>query len=302
MKRSFLILASVVILSIMFCACTKAEARSDIANLKPTEATQQATEKATEKLTEKVTEKPTQPPTEQETTPTQPPTDAVKRNSNTDELITDFEYISKKRNSALSYKDCSYDDIVTCYIKNDTNSQNMHYIVDLKNGKIYSAKSPNRWYAVEDYPCVKDLTIQEIKDIKNAIKNANTQGWQAKETGNNANCNRLSTIQLEYKNGAVEEHSVACCGCGTIEGYKSIVKLIAQLSGNNQCSRCGKVHQVCNNCGRVHEVCNRCGKVHTACSNHQVCNTHNGCGCHTHHHHHHHHHYTTVYCYEYTYC
>lgn len=290
MKKSILILATALMLGIILSACTNADAGNDTENTQATEATQ-ATQQATEEVTEKPTEMSTQPPTQAETTPTQPPTDAVKRNGNTDEQLDNFEYMSKNRISGLSYKGCSYDDIVTCYIKNDTNSQNMHYLVDFKNGKIYSAKNPGRWYATGDYPCVKDLTIQQTKDIRNIIRNADTQSWQAEDKGVNGCCNRLSTIIIEYKNGAVEEHKVACCGCGTAQGFKDILQTICNLADNNQCSRCGKVHEVCNNPNHNHGVCD----------NQHVCNAY--CGCNNHHHHHTHTHYCyTVYCYEYTYC
>lgn len=265
MKRSFLILETALLLGVIISACTNANTGNDTENTDTTEPTQ-ATQQATEEVTEMPTVAPTQPPTQAVTTPTEPPTDGVKRNSNTNESVTNFEYMSTNRISGLSYKDCSYDDIVTCYIKNDTNSQNMHYLIDFKNGKIYSAINPNRWHAVEDYPCIRDLTIQEIKDIKNIIKEANTQSWQAENKGANNCCNRLSTIILEYKNGAVEQHSVACCGCGTIQGFNYIVNMVAQLANNNQCERCGNVHEIWDN-QAVYDCYGVCGNSYH-CHNH----------------------------------
>ncbi len=279
MKKSFFISISVMLFLIILCSCANAQVGNDTENTQPTENTQ-ATEVATQEVT--------QPPTEE--VATEPPTDPVKKNSNTYDIITSFEYLSDNKIQELSYQNNSYDDVLTCYIKYDNSNQTMHYLVDIKGAKLYWGTSPNRWYATEDYPCKKDLSVQEITKIINAIKSANTQSWP--KNSQKESCKKVNTIRLEYKNGAVEEHNTSCKGCGSIQNYQSIVDTICQIANSAPCS----------NCGNVHTVCNRCGNIHAVCSVHNGC----GCGCncnqHYHYYYHHHHHYQYTVCYQYTYC
>ncbi|MEE0264663.1 MAG: hypothetical protein UD936_03460 [Acutalibacteraceae bacterium] len=231
MKRLFLISASVVLMCAVLCSCGNAD--------ESTEAETQATEKKKEKPTEAPTESATEevitiytdPEDEEEVLPY----DDVPQNWNSDEEITDFEYMTLEKGPDWEFDVSDYDGILTCYIKNDLNpdKQTMHYLVDLKMGKIYFSSNPGDCYSVDDYSDEKELDDQDIAEIKTAIRGAEVQTWKDEETGDNPNCGDVSIIALEYSTGEIERHSVVCLECGGLKEFKTVVNKISQITDND---------------------------------------------------------------------
>ena len=297
MRKSFLIFAGAMLFIVIVMICLLGDNKEEhkiIETDQQTEETASSTEKATEKATQKATQKSTdsatQPATEEvltvytdfEDEEFESDDDGVAKNSNTNEQITDFKYLSEDKNSGSSADSGSYDDILTCYIKDsaDPNSEVTHYIIDLKLGKLYFASKPSRWYNIDDYSDELDLTDDEILDIIDSIANAGTQGWSASDTGSDKGCDRFSTITLEYANGAIEKHSVACLGCISLDGFNNIADTVARIAKGTTCEKCGKLHLEGESCDQAEG------------SDAQA----EGDGEATHHHHHYYHH--TVYTYE----
>ncbi len=247
MRKSYLIFAGamLVIMIVIFCFMGNDEKEHKIIEAtrpteEPTSATQQATQQATSSATEEATEELITIYTDFEDEFASS-SDGVVKNSNTNEQVTNFKYLSQAQNSLVNGNS---EDAITCYIKDslNSNSDTTHYLIDLKMGIIYFSSNPSRWYEIEDYSDEKDLSDQEISDIIDAINNANTQNWQELETGENSGCDRFSTISLEYTNGAQEKHKVACLGCVTLDGFNNIVDTVARIAKGYKCEKCGEIH------------------------------------------------------------
>lgn len=295
MRKSFLIFAGAMLVIVIVMVCLLGNDKEEheiIETGQQTEETSSSTEKATQKSTEKSTQTSTSSATEEVLTVYTDfedeefaSDDGVAKNSNTNEQIIDFKYLSEAQNTSSSAVSASYDDILTCYIKDcaDPNSEVTHYIIDLKLGKLYFASKPSRWYNIDDYSDELDLTDDEIWDIIDAIANAGTQGWSASDTGSDKGCDRFSNITLEYANGAIEKHSVACLGCISLEGFNSIADTVAKIAKGYTCEKCGETHVEGESCEDSEE--NEGSEAQAE-----------GDGEAGHHHHHYYHH--TVYTYE----
>ena len=231
-------LLSVVLLCVVLCSCGKnKEEGNEKAETQATEPT-----KATEKKRERPTLAPTEGATEEilivyedEEDESDSPFADVDKNSSTDDEITDFEYLSQEQDAEWAFGDDTYDDILTCYIKDRLEpNQTMHYLIDLKTGTIYFSSNPGNWYSVNDYSDDEVLTDKQIKELIAAFKDADSQSWKDEETGDNSTCDDLSIIAIEYENGKIERHSIVCKSCGAIKDFTSLVKTISKIAKNEE--------------------------------------------------------------------
>ena len=151
------------------------------------------------------------------------------RNSNTKQVITDFEYLFMLKSNNEKAKTCKYEDIVTIYLLDWNNDMPMTYLIDLKGKKMYYGVGPYNPSEINDYKSQINLSNEKTKKIINTIKNVNIHNWEDHYKGENIGTGSFNwNMIIEYKNGIIEFHSGDGMGSAP-KGYYDIEKTLRDI-------------------------------------------------------------------------
>ena len=129
------------------------------------------------------------------------------KNSNTNKILTQFDYLWSEKSNNKSAKKCKASDAVTLYIKNHVNDRSQEWLIDIKSGTLYYDVAPYSCEDIEDYSVHKTLDKKDLSAILETLKIANTAEWKENYFSENEGTGSFSwDIIIEYKNGVIEKH------------------------------------------------------------------------------------------------
>lgn len=153
------------------------------------------------------------------------------KNSDTDEILNDFQYLldypfTDLISDAETIKRQKYEDIVTmCLTFEDEYTVEM-WLYDAKRGTVFHEVSPYRPNLPCDYGEVHALSDTEKEQITAAFEKANVHEWLERDPGEEGDhTSYYYGLDAEYKGGVFEYHSGCCSNPTFPESYYDIKNL-----------------------------------------------------------------------------